>query len=370
MKIQLALNCDLPALLRCMTLPRASTPAIRRRLASSLPETTSSQRNLMAREGTVSSIPEWLALHGTLGISYSKTEWRELPVMWQELLASGALKLFLVEDRNQRLGSRIVSCCSALFITDLFCCELKSGVAPFLGIELVRRFMSHALPVLTRNEIARTNATNGLNLVFCFDGPERSYFPGERYLPIREKRHEALQLVIGGYQIKEFLANPVGALAYQEMIDAGAKRRCDDFRRGFNGVAETPLPSRLVGLTRKEAEAHPGSQLAGLFVHTPPRFQFSPSEQTLLQYALTGETGEDLAASLSLSPWTVKKRWQAVYERVARVDKELLPPRTGKRAPSGSRGSESRRRLLNYLRQHPEELRPFRIDSQPSQSIH
>ena len=322
----------------------------------------------MAREGTVSSIPEWQTLHRTLGISYSKSEWRELPVMWQELLASGRLKLFLVEDRNEPAGSRIISCCSALFVTDVFCRELKSAAASLLGIELVRRFLSHALPVLSRDEIARTNARDGLNLVLCFEGPERSCLSGDRYLPVREKRYEALQLVIGGYQVKEFLANPIGERAYEEMIDAGAKRRRDDSGREPNGAARTPFRARLVGLTRKEAEAHPGSQLAGLFVYTPPRFHFSPSEQTLLQHALTGETGEDSAASLSLSPWTVKKRWQTVYERVALVDKELLPTRIANRARNAPRGSESRRRLLNYLRQHPEELRPFRIEGQPPSS--
>ena len=33
-----------------------------------------------------------------------------------------------------------------------------------------------------------------------------------------------------------------------------------------------------------------------------------------------------LAASLYISPWTVKKRWHAIYEGVADVDGELLPP--------------------------------------------
>ena len=72
-----------------------------------------------------------------------------------------------------------------------------------------------------------------------------------------------------------------------------------------------------------------------------------------------GETCETLATSLSLSPWTVKKRWRAIYERVADIDRDLLPPSIAY-GPTSSRGAERRRQLLNYLRQHVEELRPFK----------
>jgi len=55
----------------------------------------------------------------------------------------------------------------------------------------------------------------------------------------------------------------------------------------------------------------------------------------------------------------VKKRWHAIYERVADVDGELLPPSIAYGVPAASRGSERRRHLLNYLRQHLEEIRPY-----------
>jgi DNA-binding CsgD family transcriptional regulator len=76
------------------------------------------------------------------------------------------------------------------------------------------------------------------------------------------------------------------------------------------------LHPRLAGLTKEEAEAHPGSYLSSFFARNSSRFHFSPSEQRLLQHALTGETCQDLAISLALSLWTVKKRWHAIYDRV------------------------------------------------------
>jgi DNA-binding CsgD family transcriptional regulator len=114
----------------------------------------------------------------------------------------------------------------------------------------------------------------------------------------------------------------------------------------------------LVGLTKEEASENPGSHLESIRF-TAPRFHFNPSEQTLLRHALLGKTSEDVAAALFISPWTVKKRWHAIYERVTEVDRDLLPPPIANSADAKSRGAERRRHLLHYLRQHSEELRPF-----------
>ena len=40
-------------------------------------------------------------------------------------------------------------------------------------------------------------------------------------------------------------------------------------------------------------------------------------------------------------------------------DNDLLPPPVAYPAHTGARGAEGRRHLLNYLRQHLEELRPY-----------
>ena len=148
----------------------------------------------------------------------------------------------------------------------------------------------------------------------------------------------------------------------QWMLDAGTHLRRDYsnyFRKHGVRVPKSPRRPWLVGLTKEEAFAHPGSNIAGLFIYTVPRFHFCRSQRLLLKHALMGETCGKMATSLSISPWTVKKRWQAIYERVTDVDSELLPPLIAHGVHASSRGAERRRHLLNYLRQHLEELRPF-----------
>jgi hypothetical protein len=318
--------------------------------------------NLMVRKGDASDLGICHALHESLRLPYPETSRRILPKMWSILLSSGGMQLFLVEDRTKAVGARIVSFSGIVFVTDEFCSQARFTGPPYLSVELARRYLSCQLSVLNRKQIASANAGAGLNVVMCFDGWAQDGFSPEQFLTIREKQSEAFDLALRGYRLKEVLANPIGRDTSRWMHRAGARLRrgySNYFRRNHIPEPEPSLRPYLVGLNREEALARPGSNIANLFIYTAPRFYFRRSERLLLQHALTGETCEQLASSLSISPWTVKKRWHAIYERVSDVDSELLPPPTANSPYATSRGAERRRHLLNYLRQHFEELRPF-----------
>ena len=53
----------------------------------------------------------------------------------------------------------------------------------------------------------------------------------------------------------------------------------------------------------------------------------------------------------------MKKRWAAVFERVATARPDLLPELEYD-SDRQTRGRQKRHHLLAYVRQHPEELRP------------
>ncbi len=206
----------------------------------------------------------------------------------------------------------------------------------------------------------------------CFEGWAENGLTPAQTLAIRGKQSEAFSLALRGYRIKEFLTDPIGRETLQWMLEAGARLRRDYsnyFRQNPFLEREPSQRPCLVGLTREEALVHPGSNVASLFIYTAPRFHFSRSQRMLLQHALMGQTCEKLATSLSLSPWTVKKRWQAIYERVTDVDNELLPLPIAHGARGSSRGAERRRHLLNYLRQHLEELRPYKLPPERRRAV-
>ena len=326
-----------------------------------------SEINLIARIGSARDLAECYALHESLRLPYTKTSCRIIPEMWRTLLAKGAMRLCLVANRARLVGSQIVSFSALLFVSDEFCFQARSKLSPYLGVELARQYPWRQLPLLNHKQVGQANAGEGLNVIMCFEGCAHDGLSPGQLLAIREKQSEALHLALSGYHIKEFLANPIGTSTLHWMLEAGARLRRD--YSSYFRKDRIPKPARsqrpyLIGLTKKEALAHPGSSIAGLFIYTPPRFGFSRSQQVLLRQALVGETCEQLATSLSVSPWTVKKCWHAIYERVADVDGELLPQAIAYGARVSSRGAERRRHLLNYLRQHLEELRPYKPTSQ------
>jgi DNA-binding NarL/FixJ family response regulator len=80
----------------------------------------------------------------------------------------------------------------------------------------------------------------------------------------------------------------------------------------------------------------------------------SPGEQRMLVLALEGQSDEDLATTLGLSSWTVKKRWQSVYAKIDAVDPSIVTPHQDDKL------RQRRRYLLAHLREHLGELRPYR----------
>jgi hypothetical protein len=62
-----------------------------------------------------------------------------------------------------------------------------------------------------------------------------------------------------------------------------------------------------------------------------------------------------MGASLS----TIKKRFRGIYEKVQDKIGDVRSVVPFVRCNEGARGLETRRRLLKYLREHPEELRPY-----------
>jgi hypothetical protein len=54
----------------------------------------------------------------------------------------------------------------------------------------------------------------------------------------------------------------------------------------------------------------------------------------------------------------VKKTWRMIYDRVAACLPDLVPDGSWMEWDTPTRGKQKKQRLLDYLRQHREELRP------------
>jgi DNA-binding CsgD family transcriptional regulator len=113
-------------------------------------------------------------------------------------------------------------------------------------------------------------------------------------------------------------------------------------------------------MTRTESLARGFSPAtASLFNAPAPRFGFAPAEQRVLLRALLGETNREVASELGLSVQTVNKTWESAIRRIEMIAPCLLAAQE----PDGKRGGEKRRHVLDYLRYHMEELRPYRASA-------
>jgi DNA-binding CsgD family transcriptional regulator len=122
---------------------------------------------------------------------------------------------------------------------------------------------------------------------------------------------------------------------------------------------QAAVEPHLAGLPREIASRQVGSWVSPLFRYQPPILGFSRSEQRLLWAALRGATDDELSDALSISLSAVKKTWRSIYARAMDQLPELIPNQLSEEVLTQDRGKEKKRRLIAYLREHPEELRPF-----------
>ena len=286
---------------------------------------------------------------------------------WRRLMAEEAALSVVVEDFERPLETRLRAFSLSAFVTDAFAAEARAALPPGIDSHLHAQTLAGASPILGHAAIGRANARGGLTLVinpfgYASDGSDADLI-------------EAAEMMFGclfsyhaGYQIKELLVeNYLWEWAVRN-IAAGLRTRtqyaADPAARP--NAAPTPQPT-LLGLTREEAFASLGNRFFPLFVCSRPRFGFRRSEQRLLSHALRGGTNEESAQALNVSLSAVKKCWEAIYSRVAETAPELLFETAPELlfpqpydAPLGrTRGVGKKDHLLAYLRQHPEELRPY-----------
>ena len=291
------------------------------------------------------------------GFIYGPDSHQRLQSLWLELIAEKSWITVAVEDRRRPVGQRLVGFGTSVFVTDAFAQRALKG-QPFLSRAFLEQWEKGDRPYLSRNEVAQANAGVGLNLMILHYGwdPDLSLEDLQRVQLLQTERFVHQH---AGYRTKEYLHEVFGPELLEFLLKTGSSLR-HDYRgakwvRSLKGIPPKDRPA-LVGFRPEEMKDQPGT-VAAMFQakSVQPRFGLAPSEQEMLVRALESKTDEELASHLDLSPWTVKKRWQSVYLKVKKADPDLLGAKGG---TEEGRNRQRRRHLLDYLRHHPEELRP------------
>jgi hypothetical protein len=282
----------------------------------------------------------------------------EIPGVWAALHSNGSALSVVVEDLDAPSSHSLVGLGLSLFVTDEFVRHVKSSSPFWIGPELIGRIKRNESPILDLAEIRRGNSRVGLNLV-VWEVFVRPVSQAE-FLTIITELSTAFFNIHAGFKIKEVMGQQPFGPVLRGAIQVGGWL----MQNGRGEYVSAPDPDVIekagepfvLGLTRKLAEKVPGFWLSTLFDYRTPNIFFTASEQRLLCSALEDRTDDEIANQLGISCSAVKKCWQSIYNRTGVRLPHLLPDDC---ANANGRGTEKKRRLLAYVRSHPEELRPL-----------
>ena len=310
---------------------------------------------LMQRED-ISPCVAIIAAHPVLGPRYGPCL-DQLESAWRELLGSDAF-FSLVSKETAAGVSKTLGAQIACFIADEFANEIATRPLKWIGPELVNRVLSRSSPILTDAEVRLANSTDGLNLMVwpaCFSAED------ETNVELRGACQAIFFERFRGFNVKRLQTQAIHPVELHIAVNSGAKYLLDtdpNYSQDLGRAECVALQPHVLEVTRAMASQQPGTWIHQFFAYRKPKIGLSRSEQRVLCAALQGGTDEELAKLLAISLSAVKKMWASVYLRVESTKASDL-----KFAPNanadGDRGREKKQKLLVYLREHPEELRPY-----------
>ncbi|HXJ97116.1 MAG TPA: hypothetical protein VMT20_30120 [Terriglobia bacterium] len=277
----------------------------------------------------------------------------DLESVWLALLHLDATQCGIFEE-ERGATRRIAGVGFATFVSDEFVRDMKTPPLRWIAREVIDRILAGESPVLSNREVQEANSSGGLNAAVWQSGIRPEEFSAE----LANEAITSFMEAHRGFLLKEIITQPDCISSWTGIRNSGFL-----FFDAANGCyGEYPeecdvMQPYLLGMTQKLAGSTPGAWVSSNFFYRRPRVGFNRSEQRLLSCALAGGTDEELADRLRISISAVKKTWHSIYERVGSSLPELLP-QCGTDGDMSERGKGKKQRLVAYLRDHPEELRP------------
>jgi DNA-binding CsgD family transcriptional regulator len=271
--------------------------------------------------------------------------------IWKELLRTRAFHSCVIESAS--FPGRILGFGASVFVRSEFATREIENPKPGVNDRLFAA-IANAEPVIrSEADIYNTSVDEPLDNVTLYGSWVDGVLTTEQLSDVQMLLASVFVELHTGYRLNRLFNECVG------------RAQCDFV--GSSGVWRTArkyaeCDRQLSVMTRKDAFLVSGSLAPLLFQYQEPLLGLRDGEKHLLAEALTRRSDSELAKRMNLSPATVKKRWQSMFERIADTHPEVLPlddiaDRTT------SRGPQKRHRILAYVHSHPQELRPYRWHS-------
>lgn len=247
-----------------------------------------------------------------------------------------------MEDLDQRDTPPAVAILAVASVLSNLADLLMRPDGPDLVSGYVEALESGKFPQLDEAAIGRANAGQGLDKIFLWTGYEGDDEPTAATISLRSRVVAAYNDIFSGNRVRRISVESADERLHQRFLGYGYS------------VIREQRGKKLLSFSREEAFAGTEISSQRFFSYDPPVLGFTTAQRDILLLARQGFTDQEVAAALGKSADSVKKRWTGIYARFAQVFPGRLPS-----AGDGSRGMEKRRTLLSYLRDRPEELRPY-----------
>jgi hypothetical protein len=267
--------------------------------------------------------------------------------VWKAFLDNPSFQANVIESERPIAGHRIVACGMGVFVSEVFADREIENPRPGLNSRIIAGVASGEPVVLSRAEIGAGNAGEGIDFVNMYGTWRDGITNADQLAEVHALLGTSFIEHFAGYRFNRVLKEAIGPSRIALAHATGTYRLVAEFKKS---------DSALFVVTPESVRAAPYSVAAKMYRYEPPVLRLRPAEQTLLAAALAGKTDAELSADLGLSIEAVKKRWMSIFERVDEFKPEIL---NQVEAYSDSRGPQKRHRVVAYIRNHPEELRPF-----------
>lgn len=253
-----------------------------------------------------------------------------------------------------------------VFVHDWFMDGLLGKPRPYMSEAFYRCVREGRMPVLTNRELAVANAKSSLNL-FILHYVQRVheiFHPDNQ--PLVPLGPQAWTANYAGYNMRRIMWELYGQEGSSYLGGAGFKQVAN-FSAQTAHLAPDRQPNWNVMEQDGNAQLRAFNSLSLLVFNSPkPRLNLTPAQQRVLILSLQGETDKEIAERNNISLDAVKQTWEGVLDRVPMEVKSDRDKGSGAAAANGTsskRGPERRRAILQYIRQHMEELRPYKASA-------
>lgn len=295
-------------------------------------------------------LPPWLGL--------DETQRREVAEVWDRLINEPSLLAGVIEDLALPADQRIQAAGATMIVPRSLVQSLDLDGRPqaFITRRIYQGLRDGSFKPMTDREIGIENARGELTMMILHFS-QRDYDINKPSVQnVITSAQETFKMFHEGYNLRAIYYE-TGEINDRVAVASGFIRRQYSDPVMIQSLPPEHHPA-LFGLTREQAQTLlPGSPARNCFQNQPPLFLFSASQRRLLWFALFDDSDDALMPVLDVSVHGLKKLWRGIYERV----EDRMPEFFGDAGSGdeGKRGPEKRRQVLAYVRQRPEELRPW-----------